>query len=253
MKNKVNNIIISYWYKELNTNPISKIEELENNLGSIFPKPFLVNNMEVGINLSMPRIQTMTSDKTMLFTMSLVNATLSIHLIEKKDYDEVVLMVNENIQLFYDLLKEIYDVEIAYTSIKVDLTQENNKACKYFIENLKLEHDDYEDLSFKKVIKKDDTYYISYLISTGKEINFNIELKNNVRPSENDMFDRSMLISLSKANVNKQLLNTTIEINDRLAFNLDEDYLTTKENIRGMISELKDVFNNKIDSIIEKK
>lgn len=252
MKNKVNNIIISYCYKELNTNPISKIEELQNNLGNIFQKPFLVNNMEIGSNLSVPRIQTMTSDKTMLFTMSLVNANLSIHFVDEKDYDEVILIVNENIQLFYDLLKEIYDAEIIYTSIKIDLSLENNQACKYFVDKLNLVNDDYEDLSFKKVVKKDNTYYINYLISTGKEINFNIKLNNNIKPSEKDMFDRSMLISLKNANINKRLLNTTIEINDRLAFNLDEDYLTTKENIRGIISELKDIFNNKIDNIIKK-
>ena len=58
------------------------------------------------------------------------------------------------------------------------------------------------------------------------------------------MFDRSMLISLSDAKINKKVLNTVVEINDRLAFNNDSNYLTTKENIRGMVSEVKDILNN---------
>lgn len=249
MKNKVNNVIISYWYKELMINPISKIEDLENSLNTMFVKPFLVNNMEVGRNLSMPRIQAINSDKTMLFTMSLVNATLSVHYNEEVSYDDIILMINENTQLFYDLLKEIYDVEIVYTSIKMELMKEEENPCLYLKGKLNLEDMEYEDLSFKKVICKDDTYYINYMFNTGKEINFNIGVKGSVKPSQNDMFDRSMLISLNDANVTKRTFNTVVEINDRLAFNNDGTYLTTKENIRGMISEVKDVLN-KIDDLL---
>lgn len=250
MKNRVNNVIISYWFKELMTNPISKIEELENSLNNMFNKPFLVNNMEVGHNLSMPRIQSMSSDKRMLFTMSLVNATLSVHYNDEVSFDDVILMINENTQLFYDLLKEIYDVEIVYTSVKMELVKDDKNPCHYLCDKLDLENLEYEDLSFKKVLCKDDTYYINYMFNTGKEINFNIGVKGNVKPSQNDMFDRSMLISLSDANVTKRTLNTIIEINDRLAFNNDGSYLTTKENIRGIIGEVKDILNNRMDDLL---
>lgn len=231
-------------------NPISKIEELENSLNKMFNRPFMVNNMEVGRNISMPRIQSISSDKTMLFTMSLVNATLSVHYNEEVSYDDIILMINENTQLFYDLLNEIYDVEIVYTSIKMELMKEDDNPCLYLKDKLDLEDMEYEDLSFKKVICKDDTYYINYMFNTGKEINFNIGVKGSVKPSQNDMFDRSMLISLSDANVTKRTFNTVVEINDRLAFNNDGTYLTTKENIRGMISEVKDILNNKIDNLL---
>lgn len=249
MKNKVNNVIISYWYKELSNNPINKIEEIENRLNTMFVKPFLVNNMEVGYNLSIPRIETMSSDKKLLFTMSLINANLSINYADNVDYDEVILTINKNIQLFYDVLKEIYDVEIIYTSIKMELIKEDKEGFRYFINKFNLDNDEYEDFSFKKVIRKDDVYYINYLINTGKEINFNIDFKGS-KPNQNDIFDRSMLISLSDANISKNVLNTVIEINDRLAFNNDNNYLTTKENIRGMVSEIKDILNNKLDDLI---
>ena len=249
MKNKVNNVIISFWYKELDSNPISKIEELENSLNTMFVKPFFVNNMECGINLSMPRIQTISSDKRFLFTMSLVNANFSIHFNEEMDYDEVVLIINENVQLFYDLLKEIYNVKIIYTSIKLELSREEVEPCDYFVNKFNLTDNEYEDFSFKKVLRKDNTYYINYLVNTGKEINFNIDFKGK-RPNQNDMFDRSMLISLSDAKINNKVLNMVVEIHDRLAFNNDSNYLTTKENIRGMVSEVKDILNNKVDSLI---
>jgi len=250
MKNKVNKVIISYWYKELMTNPIGKIEELENSLNKMFNRPFMVNNMEVGYNLSIPRIQALNSDKTMLFTMSLVNANLSVHYNEEVSYDDIILMINENTQLFYDLLKEIYDVEIVYTSIKMELMKEDENPCLYLKDKLNLEDMEYEDLSFKKVICKDDTYYINYMFNTGKEINFNIGVKGSQKPSQNDMFDRSMLISLSDADVTKRTFNTVVEVNDRLAFNSDGTYLTTKENIRGMISEVKDILNKRVDDLL---
>jgi len=245
MQNKTRNIIIGYWYKELELNPISKINDLENNLKNIFQDPFLVNNnLELGKNISVPRIQAINEDKTILFSMSLMNANFSIKLPNELDNDEIVLMVNENIQLFYDLLKEIYDVKILYTSIKIEINEENENACDTLVNKFKMEKGEYEDFSIKKVIRKDDIYYISQVVNTGKEINFNIEVKNGIKPSQNDIFDRSMLISLQKANVVKNVINTVIEVNDRLAFNNDANYLTTKENIRGMISEFKEILNN---------
>ena len=48
-----------------------------------------------------------------------------------------------------------------------------------------------------------------------------------------------MLISSSEAKIGKEYLDIFYEINDRLAYNLDKEYLTTKENIRGLIMEVK--------------
>ena len=240
MNNKIRSVTISYWYKELDSNPIIDIEKLENSLNTMFVRPFLVNDIDIGSNISIPRIQAINSDKTLLFTMSLVNCNILINFVNDLNDDEVILMINENVQLFYDLLKEIYDIKIVYTSIKVDMVTVMDSPCDYFINGLGLKDDNYVDFSFKKVIGKDDTYYINYLVNTGKEINFNIEYNGN-KPSESDLFDRSMLISLLDAKVTRETLGIVVEINDRLAFNLNNNYLSTKENIRGMIGELKSV------------
>lgn len=248
MQKQVKSINISYWFRELDNNPIIKIEELENSLNKIFQTPFLVNNLEVGTNISYPRIQAISSDKTKFFNMSLINANISINVLNEQEYDEIVLLINENVQLFYDVLKEVFELEILYTSIKVELQQEI-KNLKQFQKKLNLKDDEYEDLSFKQVVKRDDVYYISMLLNTAKEVSFNIENKG-YKPTQQDVFDRSMLLSVMDANINKEFLSIVVEINDRLAYNLDRDYLSNKENIRGMISELKSVFHHEIDELI---
>ena len=60
---------------------------------------------------------------------------------------------------------------------------------------------------------------------------------------EQDLFDMTMITSLIDAEFSKAYVQETIEVNDRLAFNLNKDYLSTKENVRGMIIELKKYLN----------
>ena len=55
-----------------------------------------------------------------------------------------------------------------------------------------------------------------------------------------------MVTSLSDAHLNRKYLLITAEINDRYSFNLDNKHETGKEDIRGMILELKDILKNEL-------
>ena len=68
--NKIKNIYLSYWFKELDYNPSSKVEELSSELRSIIDKPFMYNNEIPNTNIAIPRIQGISSDNKYLFTMS---------------------------------------------------------------------------------------------------------------------------------------------------------------------------------------
>ena len=238
--NKIKNIFLSYWFNELDFNPSSKVYELEDEIKSIIDTPIMYTDDKKLKNISVPRIQGISSDKRYLFTMSLINAFLSIHLSEGIDMDEAILLINNNMQLFYDVLKNIYDVHIVYSSIKIELFDEEIGAKEKLIKLLNLSSDNYEDLSFKRGIIKDE-YYINYILSYSKEYNFNV--KNEGEVVEQDLFDRSMITSLSKANLNKEFLHTVVEINDRYFYNLDSEHETKKDDIRGMIIELKEILS----------
>ena len=101
---KIKNVIISYWYKELSVNPKEKINELEKELSGVFDMPFMYNQNETMNFISMPRIQAMTKDKKCLFQMSLINSNLTIDV--DLENDNVILLINNYAQLFYGYIKE---------------------------------------------------------------------------------------------------------------------------------------------------
>jgi hypothetical protein len=245
---KINSITINFWYKELLDSPSNKVFELEDNLNSLLHNHFMYSDMPSKENIDIPRVQCISDDKKIYFTMSLVSATLTIN-VSEMDKDDIVLFVNENIQLLYDVLKDLYNIEIIYSSIKLEATKQDNKVIDKLVNKLSLGKDDYEDLSFKEVKKVDDTYYECIVLSSSKEINFDIQVPVE-NPKENDLYTRSMLISTSEAKVGKVLLTVNYEINDRLSYNNDKDYLSTKESIRGLIIELKDFVEKRLNKLL---
>ena len=245
---KINSITINFWYKELLDSPSNKVFELEDNLNSLLHNHFMYSDMPSKENIDIPRVQCISDDKKIYFTMSLVSATLTIN-VSEMDKDDIVLFVNENIQLLYDVLKDLYNIEIIYSSIKLEATKQDNKVIDKLVNKLSLSKDDYEDLSFKEVKKVDDTYYECVVLNSSKEINFDIQVPVE-NPKENDLYTRSMLISTSEAKVGKVLLTVNYEINDRLSYNNDKDYLSTKESIRGLIIELKDFVEKRLNKLL---
>ena len=238
--NKIKNIYISYWFKEMEYNPAIHVNELEKEVKSILDEPLMYNDEKVINNISIPRIQGLSHDKKYFFTMSLVNAFLSININEDISYDEAILLINNDIQLFYDILKDIFDAKILYSSIKVELIDESKNAKDKLVKLLNLSKQNYEDLSLKRGIIKDE-YYINYILTYSKEYNFNVTRNDNT--TEQDLFDRSMITSLSEAHLDKDFLLTIVEINDRYSYNIDKNYETSKDNIRGMIIEIKEILN----------
>ena len=241
--NKIKNIYLSYWFNELENNPSSKVFELESEINSIINEPIMYNEDNNHKNIAVPRIQGISKDKKYLFTMSLINAILSININDDIDNDEVILLINNNIQLFYDILKKVYDIKILYSSIKIEMIDEDKKVKNKLIKNLKLSKKDYENLSFKRGFVKDN-YYINYVLDYSCEYNFNFNT--NDKPLEEDLFNKSMVTSLEDATLNKAYLLTVIEINDRYSFNINKLHETKKDDLRGMIIELKDILNNEL-------
>ena len=236
----IKNINICFWFKELDFNPKEKIEDLSQQLKDLIDTPLMYNEEVVGKMLSMPRIQGLSRDKKYLFNMSLINALLSIN-VDKLDNDEVLLLVNEKTLLLYDILKEIYDLKIIYTSIKLEIVENGNP--KSVTKIMHLDNREYEEISFKRSFTKGD-YYIVYVSSSGREYNFNI--KKDVYNTEQDLFERTLLVSLEEAKLKKEFFVSVVEINDRYAYNKDVNYLTTRENIRGMIMELQEILKKEL-------
>lgn len=246
MQDVIKGVTISYWYEELKDNPADKVKELEGSLKNILGSPFLINDKQMGTSISLPRIEALSAKKDIIFRMSLINTNLIFEINGNKDYDEVMLLINEQVQLGFDILKDIYDAQILYSSIKIDLSKEDSNANDYLKEKLNLSEEDYENISLKKVFVKND-YYFSYIINSVQE--FNVDITTNDSDKRN-LFDRAMLVSLSNAQKGGKYLNKCIEINDRHRYNCDSEYRTSKNDLRGMIKEFKELLMKDNDELI---
>lgn len=238
---RIRNVIVSYWFQELEYNPKDKLDVLSKELVSIFKLPFIYNEEKAHHLISLPRIEALSEDKKTLFQMSLINANLVIN-VENLDNDEIILLLNNRAQLFFDTIKNIYDVKIFYTSIKIEMIEEKVSSANYLASKFSID-DSYEDFSIKRGFIKDD-YYINYILTSGREYNFNIKRDEN--SLEQDLFDRTLISSLSKALLKKEFISKVIEINDRYAFNMNDDYESSLVSIRGIIIELKNILENKL-------
>lgn len=234
---RIKRVDIRYWFPRQKENPMQKSKELEDELNSFFHEAFFYNETTVESHFSMPRVTVLSQDKKYFFTMSLINASLMMEVDSTIDLDSIILEVNKNMQYFYDVLKRIYDLDFLYSSIKLEIIDEEPNPLEKLKELLQLPNEKYESLAFKKGIIKDN-YYINYNIELCKEFNFNIVEQS---LSEEDLIDTMMLISLSRAKLNCEYLFWEIEVNDRYAYNHDSLYRTSKESMRGMILELRSI------------
>ena len=242
MQNEIQSVLISYWFKKIDYNPKEKIDSLTDSVKSVIDTPLIYNNENAKRLFSMPRIEGISSDKKVLFSMSLINATVRYDIKGMQDNDEVMLLINNYSQLFYDILKDVYNLDILYTSIKIELTINDINAIEFLSSKYHLSDRNYEDLSFKRGFIKDN-YYINYVQNSSREYNFNIA--RNESNIEQDLYDQTLLISIMDAHLNKEYLMSIIEINDRFSYNIDREYRTKKDAIRGMILELKEILKDK--------
>lgn len=234
---KIEKVVLCYFFDRLNYNPKDKIKELSDEVKSFFDDSFVFSNENIEHLFSMPRIQAISKDKKMLFQMSLINTIITFN-VHEMDMDDVILWINNHLQFFYDVLKNVYDVKILYSSLKIILLDEVDEPAKAIASKFKFDGE-FENLTVNRGYTIDDTYYINIFLNANKEYSYNFNRSEYMK--ENDLFDLTMITSLSKAELDKKYVMETIEVNDRLAFNNNSEYLSSKENLRGMILELKKI------------
>ena len=243
---KFKQAVITYWFCELEYNPISKVGELESNLGSFFKSPFLINEQEPFINIGMPRIIANGINNDINFSMSLVNMNLNINLMNFNDIDDIVLKINELSQTLYDVLSDVYDLKILYASIKIEVSENIRDKFKIQKEYLLNNEFEYEDFLIKTSFGKDNKYYINNTVTISKEVKIDIKMPNKALPNEADMLTRSMLVSLDGNNSCVDVKNKVNEINNRLSYNLDKNFYVSKDELRDLLFEFKMLINHEL-------
>ena len=227
---------ISLWFKELNINPGDKVKEIEESLNGYYNPPFIYETKSDNINIQLPRVIGINKEENKSFNMSLINASMDFNF-NIKDIDELMLIINENIQVLYDTLVNNFELEIIYSSIKVDiLKKEENK--EETIKSLIKEKNLLEDLLLKRGYSK-GKYYINITDNINNEVKYDIKVPNGVMPNEQDMLARSMLISLEEAKIGSTIHGIVFEMNNRCEYNKNKEFRINKDEIREFIFDIK--------------
>lgn len=236
---------IVFWFNELTYNPICKVNNLEQSLKTYFDSHFLINDAPPFINIGLPRIIANNNDKKIYFDMSLVNTNFTIDLVDYNDLDSIFLEINRNSQFIYDILKEIYDINFLYCSIKLEMF--SNVSNKVLLQKELLKENDmiYEDFLVKTSICKENKYYINKINSLEKNITVDIKLPKDIPLNDGDMLIRSMLVSTS--NNGDNIYNKIIEVNNRLNYNMDKDFVVKKDDLRNLLFEFRELIKEEVE------
>lgn len=231
--------IITFWFKELKKDIYEGLLSFENSLSNYFKVPFEVNKMDYLINIGVPRIIAFGIDNDLSFNMSLVNLNLVINLVNLTQ-DEIMLKINEMTQVIYDNLKSTWPIiDIIYAAIKIE--GDERVISKYDIQKelLKYNDNEYVDFAIKTSLDKDDKYYINHEIALTKEIKVNVMMPNKENLNEADLLMRSMLVSLENSTNGDDIKHEIFEINNRLSFNNDSNYIVSKDELRSLLYEFR--------------
>mgnify|MGYP004581100385 CR=1 FL=1 len=131
---KINSIEFSIWYKELTFNPIDKINDLEQALTSKFTTPFLVNNREPYVDIALPRIVGNNKENDTLFDMTLINLCYQRRYHDNVMMQDAIMEINENLQYFYDVLKDIYEYFLSIGREIEVIVKKCVKKCKIVLD-----------------------------------------------------------------------------------------------------------------------
>lgn len=228
----IKQVIVGFWFKELKENPLLKVKELENEFKDYFNIPLYINDMDISGNIAFPRI---ISNGEFSFKMSLINFYMEFN-INSMDKDEVVLLVNKYLQYTYSVLKDIYNIEGLYSSIKV-IYEDYDINIKELKNNYNLKNPDLVDF----VIKENNEYQKYYLNKTYSVFRkITIPLEGNVK--EEDLYAKTMITSIDNSNYS-EICNYEMEINDRLSFNKDPEYHITSDSLREIIFDFKQLIS----------
>lgn len=152
--------------------------------------------------------------------------------IQCKDY------IEEKGEIFYNLIGEMTGNDFKFSGIIVNITYEDrNDGMELIKENL-LKLDKIEtpfDAGCKFTYLYDNKYYVNISIENSRQFMVE-EIKS------------KMIIRDEVGNH----LDITIDINDKYAYNTDEDYLSNKGEFQNILTIMDNIISNKLDDLLMK-
>ncbi len=231
---KIKNIIATlYFEKEIA--PRNFIERLENVFPDRFNKPFNVQPIPNDAPSMIPRITINSQNGLENILISQINMQYTINFNEEiDDVNQLISEYKEVILSIFNGIKETLNKEAYYFGISSVIENDSENPINDIKEKyLKSLDENTCELNIRYGKKEEDKYYINYLINNSTEVTGNFTLP------EGEHEINLEIISTSKFEEVRHFIQKTIDINDKLSFNKNDNYRTSKEEICNIIDKLK--------------
>ncbi len=231
---KIKNIVATLYF-EREVAPRKFIDALESAFPDRFNKPFNVQPIPNDAPAMIPRITINSQNGLENIIISQINMQYSINFSEPiENIDTVIESYKEIILNIFKGIKQSLNKEAYYFGISSVIEKDSeNPINDIKDEYLKALDENTCELNIRYGKKEQDKYYINYLINNSKEVTGSFT----VAQGEHEI--NLEIISTSKFKEVRHFIQKTIDINDKLAFNEDENYRTSEDEITNIIDKLK--------------
>lgn len=234
---EIKNSVVTFWFQK-QPNPKEYAGILNERLKEHF---FEFNTIGVPSNIdpTIPRMTAVSSSSHSNVEISLINAKLNTNFDDKysTNCDLCIEYIKERSLKIFETLKEC-NISTIYSAIFINLEEKTldpaQKIIKYFLNDNRKSTIDSDgkntinEVGIRLNQDVDKKYYKSVSVNNGKQV----KIKKVFEPGNNEII--LPLISLNDAEEIEEYLTTAVEINDRLSFNMNREYISDKNNLEEM-------------------
>ena len=227
--------IVATLYFEKELTPRNYIDKLESTFPDRFNKPFNAQPIPNDAPSMIPRITINSMNGLENIIISQINMQYNITFNEEIDDIEAVISEYKDIILsIYRGMKLTLNKEAYYFGISAIIEEDSEDPINEIKEKyLKTLDENTCELNVRYGIKEDSKYYVNYLINNSREVTGKFTLPK----GEHEI--NLEIMSTSKFEEIRHFIQKTIDINDKLAFNEDDNYRTSEVEISAIIDKLK--------------
>jgi len=239
---KIKDSAITFWFQK-QPNPKTYVDKFNDILNEHF-FDFNIISVPANIDPAIPRLTAVSSSNHSQVDISLINARLRTNFDENysKDIQTCIDYLKDRTLKLYEAL-EICGINIVYSAIFINLEEKEENAVekikKQFLQEDKLDSIDEIGIRFSHVV--DNKFYSNISFNNSKQIKIEKVIESN---KEEIIFP---LISLNEASEVENYLSVSLEINDKLSFNLDSNYSTNKDSLLKLFELTADQLQNEMD------
>ncbi len=238
---EIRNSLITFWFNK-QSNPKIYVDKLNNALKEYFFE-FSIIGVPANIDPSIPRLKTVSSSNYSNIEMSLINLRLMTNFDDNfwHDADKCLNYLKERALILFDVLNNDCEIPIMYSAIMINIDEQkdnpDNLIINHFFKKDKM-LDNMSEIGVRLSQEVEGKYY--------KNINFsNIkQIKVDKMVGINGAEFIFPLISLDEASEIQDILLINLEINDKLGFNNNKEYVLKRKDFERMFElTLKSVEN----------